>query len=352
MSNAKILEELAQDLDGSVKRAALHAEHAGCAFELRLSHGNSQLFQLSTQVPDISALRVTRPNAIDRLLGVRLPQLPMSTHDRRFDRAFVVQTRDTKVAAEVLSDEVRPAVRALFDTLTGLRLERGRLLAVGDRNALGKRPTTKDLRAMVEQLAVVARRIETVNARHTGPVHGRLGGTAITLVVLLSTAGLAGLIGSVVGYTRVAPIQQGLVAFWGLGAGAALLPVVFAGMAFLMRKRAAPQRQFAGLVLASLFALPAFTHGTLMWANALFDSGPQTTHTDLLADKTQNTDKNGNVQHFFWVEPEWATGYLMKFRTSATDWKRAEVGRSRMRVVSSPGRFGFEWIVSQQLMAE
>jgi hypothetical protein len=33
MSNSKVLKELAQDMDGKLKGAALHAEHAGCAFE-------------------------------------------------------------------------------------------------------------------------------------------------------------------------------------------------------------------------------------------------------------------------------------------------------------------------------
>ncbi len=111
------------------------------------------------------------------------------------------------------------------------------------------------------------------------------------------------------------------------------------------RSKPFPHRQLiAGLILG-LISISVLTYTAIATYNAKCDKGIISEHEALVVDKTIETSSKGNRSYYIHV-PSWGKRKKFEeFEVSNDGYSTITVGSTMMRILTKPGKFGFEWLV-------
>ncbi len=89
--------------------------------------------------------------------------------------------------------------------------------------------------------------------------------------------------------------------------------------------------------------------GSLAAVNALGDTAPTDERLVVVTDKRTSSGRRGNT--YYAVVPDWdQPGDQIEFKVSASEYWRLVLGRSKLQLLTGPGRYGIEWLQSQHVL--
>lgn len=118
-------------------------------------------------------------------------------------------------------------------------------------------------------------------------------------------------------------------------------------IALPLERRSSPRAKLAGIFLVSLFAFAPFCAAIATSLNGWFDTSAPTTHLARVVDRHTSLSEGGR-NYDIRVE-SWRKPAELEILHDVPRWmydKALPNGTTRIKVVTKPGRFGFEWIVS------
>lgn len=92
--------------------------------------------------------------------------------------------------------------------------------------------------------------------------------------------------------------------------------------------------------------------GSTTLINGLFDPGPLVERNQTIVDKRTHTSRNKNrttVTHYATVQSWEPAGGTIEFKVGSGEYGQIVPGKSKLHLVTGPGRMGFEWLKSQRV---
>ncbi|MDX1779154.1 MAG: hypothetical protein R3339_09765, partial [Thermodesulfobacteriota bacterium] len=113
----------------------------------------------------------------------------------------------------------------------------------------------------------------------------------------------------------------------------------------LIKGRSSSHRELIIILALSLVAFPGAGMGVGSFLNGWLDQSGSTSHEVLVMEKYTTSTKNGKNYHL--ILKSWRENrYSEKLRVSSSEYMRVKPDRTKMKVVTKPGHYGFEWVVS------
>jgi len=341
---------MARDGFGEVRRDVLTGTWGEDRVSVDLA-GSAGRSILSISCERTGGFTIRPRGRLDRLLEGRLPAIDFSTGDEPFDGAFVVETRNVDLTADVLDDaETRAAIAALRERgAAEIVLARTRVAAAVDRLALGVEPDRQRMFDVVDRLRVVKRSVEAATARHDGRMAGRdVMPLLISIGFLITSA--ASFLAARLAHGRY-PV---LAPFWvaTLSTAAALLPteVAAASLAVLLRRRTSPGSLVAHLPLGAGITLAFATDASVVFANGWLDRKPREVREVVIQEATEEDSPDGERYYAEVVDVVSGDGQR-RFRISREAHEKITPGETRLLVGLRQGALGLPWIEAVQLLA-
>lgn len=348
-ADAALIEQLSQRCGGELRKGTLSGEHEGVPFQLTFLP-KQQGFVVSVGCRIAGRVRVTRKGRLDRWMEGFVPAIRFRSRDARFDRDFNVHTRDLEFTTALLTRQPNRAVvrRLLERGVREVYVDAERVKATCGRKSLGAKPVAGDVLALVEELAALARCVDAFAASHEVRPVPKTDTTVVFAWIglgLMAVAGFVMVIAGGVEYTLVRPATFLLpCAIFGLPA---IAPVVVL-LAFAVQRRTSPYGLVRGLAALSVLAAPLLISGGMLLANGLFDDSPAEEHVVTVLDKSRR-EKDNKLRYHVGLEAWWPGGDERWLQISRATYDALVPGVSRMRVLTRPGRLGYEWIESYDL---
>ena len=113
----------------------------------------------------------------------------------------------------------------------------------------------------------------------------------------------------------------------------------------LIKGRSSSHRELIIILILSLVAFPGAGMGLGTFLNGWLDQSGSTSHEVLVMEKYTTSTKNGKNYHL--VLKSWRKNrYSEKLQVSSSEYARVKPDRTKMKVVTKPGYYGFEWVVA------
>jgi len=111
----------------------------------------------------------------------------------------------------------------------------------------------------------------------------------------------------------------------------------------LIKGRSTSHRELIIILILSLISFPGAGMGLGTFLNGWLDQSAATPHLAIVMKKYTTSSKNGKNYHV--VLKSWRENkYSESLRVSSSEYGRAKPDKTRMRIVTKPGHYGFEWI--------
>ena len=122
--------------------------------------------------------------------------------------------------------------------------------------------------------------------------------------------------------------------------------------AFVLRGTSTAHDVWAPLVIVGLLFHGLGSIGTTAAINGLADPGPLAERDLTIVDKRSHTSsgKNKKTTYYARVSSWEPGGGTLEFEVGLGEYNAIVPGRSKMHLVTGPGRLGFEWLKSQRVM--
>jgi len=117
--------------------------------------------------------------------------------------------------------------------------------------------------------------------------------------------------------------------------------------AYLLKGRSSTHRELIAMLVSGFLGFPFAVVSAESFLNAQLDEGAAAIHTTLAFKKEQGSSDAGFK--FVTVRSWRANGSTERLLVSQSAFDRVVEGQSAFRVVTKPGRYGFEWVVSSEL---
>ena len=112
----------------------------------------------------------------------------------------------------------------------------------------------------------------------------------------------------------------------------------------LIKGRSSSHRELIIILALSLVAFPGAGMGVGAFLNGWLDQSGSTSHVVLVMEKYTTSTKNGKNYHL--ILKSWRENrYSEKLQITSSEFMRVRPDRTKMKVVTKPGYYGFEWIV-------
>jgi len=318
-------------------------------------------FILQTDCSAGGAFHVTREGGVERFFKRMNVDSEVQTGDRDFDDGYYLITDDKDFTWQVLSDSrKRQAVEALFNlgfnvVTVDTDLVEAVIEPYDPQHALGD----NDRAAAAKWLQALAHHLP-VGGMSTAPAgfylspryrtHSLDGPRtprrvfAVVFPLLLEPAGIFMVLLGVFNYQPLDPWS--LVFKSLLPSGVMLLIYLRLAMTWL-RGRATSHRDMIMAFILALTAFPVAGAGAALFVNGYLDQSPALRHVQRVTDKYFTRSKDSI--NYYLVVDSWRGGGTEEIRVNEVSYREAQVGRSRITLVSHAGYFGYEWVKGYQL---
>ncbi|HEV8675898.1 MAG TPA: hypothetical protein VGX21_17815 [Methylomirabilota bacterium] len=332
----------------------LTASHEGTPFEFtcHCQREYSSTFVVRVRAPSSGRFTVRKEGTFDRLSKKIGYSRKILTGDPAFDDTFYIEADAPVFAAAVFrAAERRQTVRDLFGLGftslwhdgKALRAERSPFNPDRDIDPARVRGAVPHLARLASGLAELppAAKADTRPTRRVGRwiafgVPGTLLGVVLVYFLLVSYRLLDD--------TRYQPLDRAGF-FWASLRYIVPLLVAYVGFAaWLVRGRSSSHWEFYGIAFLSLGFLPTGSVLGLL-LNAWLDFAPATPHVAAVVDSYEVEGGAYGVRLESWRKP----GGVESVRVRYSVYRVATPKRIRMTVVTRPGRFGYEWVVSYEV---
>jgi len=275
------------------------------------------------------------------------------TGDAGFDRDYLVSTDRRDFTAGLLKDPaVRAAVRRCFELgYTALIHRKATLEAEWRPFRIGEDIERDHITQTVSLLRGIADKMPVLPRYRTLRPEPRLDRDVVAVSVLpaIPVALLfAGMVLCAVGALQYAPLDGGDMALY------SLLVSVPAALAFVVScfyfygDHHLRHRKMLLIMMVSLLAFPLFGAGLFITLNGALDTGRPAAHVVKVVREEAGAIGMAARYRVF-VESWRREGGEELLRVPARYYKEVLLNRTRLTVVTCPGRFGFEWIKSVRL---
>ena len=112
----------------------------------------------------------------------------------------------------------------------------------------------------------------------------------------------------------------------------------------LIKGRSCSHRELIIILVLSLVAFPGAGMGLGAFLNGWLDQSGSTSHVVLVMEKYTTSTKNGKNYHL--ALKSWRKNkYSESLRVSSGEYMRVKPDITKMKIVTKPGYYGFEWVV-------
>lgn len=327
-------------------------EWAGLKYSCRYTPGGrSSPSSLSVWLdcPSSGAFAVRKESAFDRVgKGMGLTR-EVQTGDGEFDDLFFIESNREAFAVSFFGEAVRrQAVRFLFRLGAARLRHNGKTMeAVWSPFAVRADTNPSFVNDAVSLLGILTKDLPAVPPPVPGAGGSRAGIFWTFAVAVLSE--LVGVLALVIGLVRYEPLDPGRLMLRSLAYSLPLLAAFCVAAAWLLRGRSTSHVHYLIALLLALIGFPLAGAGVEMWLNGALDAAPPMQHAALAVEKY--VSKSDDSLSYYVIVKSWRPG--RETEKLGVDWPfytKVEEGGSTLAVTTKPGRFGFEWLVSLELL--
>lgn len=307
-------------------------------------------FRISVPCRSAGSFTVAKETGFDRLFARFGLSNEIRTGDAGFDDSFYITTNTVAFTKAFLSmREKRSAIRAIHDAGFNRIGHDGKvLMATCSPFRLDKEVDAALIEAIVSHLAILAQRIPAT------PVFSSAGESnwklrrviAFAIPCLLYMIGITAFI---LGMMKFQPLDIWTVVLDSLRIGIPALALFLWIAVMLLKGRSTSHREWIIVFAMALIAFPGAAAGCEILLNGYLDRSEASTHVVKVIGKYESRSDKGTSYHA--VVESWRQRNSEKLKISSHDYPRLTPNRSEIAVTTSPGEFGFEWLVGYQLGA-
>ena len=311
-------------------------------------------FKISIECASPGSFRVQKETKFERFFKNIGISAEIETGDREFDFSFYITGSMPEFASDFFAaPEKREGVRKIFEQgFTRIELDgKGMTASWTPFQLNGSSQDAVDerlIKTLVSHLAVLAASMPDSSKYLTGPRDATWKAKRALAFGIPITLEMVGLPALALGFIKFKPLNMGQIVLDSLVYSVPLL-LVFLGLAVVLVKgRASSHRELIIVACLALFAFPLSGVGVETFCNGWLDSLEPSSHTVTVVDKyISKSDKSTN---YYLVLESWRDrSEVEKLSISSREYQSAEPRVSRVTIVTKPGRFGHEWIVSREL---
>ena len=336
-----------------VQGNAYEGELDGTAFRYWYVEGSRNTppsFHLSIAAPSGAEFRLTRESAAHRFFKRIGISVEVQTGDRTFDDAVYIQSDDPGLVRSAFAERRRreAAQRLLGLGYNRVLLNKGRLEA----QIHPFRDTTlvdsPRLETALRALGSIAEHLDQVlGGVRRAPNNSRTALRAVFYSLSIGSAvvGLAAFFRGSAEYPPLDRFELFLASLkYGLGGYA-----IYALLAFSrLRGSSSSHVHLLTNLTVGLFGLPALAVGLLTLLNGQLDQGPRSEHLVTVQGKRHSHSRDSDTYYIKFAS--WRAGHRQdEIGVGHGFYNRVEPGKSRVRLVTAPGRYGYEWVEDYRL---
>ena len=276
----------------------------------------------------------------------------IETNDIEFDRKFFIQTEFPSFSYKLLSlQNVRKAIQSIFSFgFTEVTFKKNQIIA-------RVRPLKKDFSTssqMVENIATELKFIsEEIEKISINPIPEQVKNQFWRYVVYIKTAliSIASITFLIIGIVKFRPFDGGTIFLHSLSFSLVCF-VLFSYFAMIFLKgRSNSHHELIVIWIISLFSFIILGFGVMTTLNGALDKSNENEIETILLRKYYTKSKNSYT--YYAVVESWRKGKVeQKIRVSRSFYKKLEKEKSRILIITKPGKFDFEWMVGYQLLDE
>ncbi len=274
----------------------------------------------------------------------------IQTGDVQFDEEFYIRTNSVDfTTAYFFLPQKREAVKDLF------RLGFNKLKHDGKILEMTMQPFDSPESRNPTFIPEVVRRIKILGENiPEGYPENLIGGMShwkVKRTVVFSVMGIVlavGIVGSIVGTFLYLPLDDGDILLFSLKYSMSWFAIFLVLAVIFLKGRSSSHTELMGVFFLGLLGFVFAGNGLLVLANGYFDTAPESYHDSVVVDK-YITDSRDSTNYHIRVK-SWREGKSSEtLSVLKGEYDRAAVGKTIVHVVTKPGKYGFEWLVRQNL---
>jgi hypothetical protein len=328
-------------------------EHDGTAYEVYYFAGGKNappLLTLSVPCPSEGRFKITKESGFDRFFKRHGITNEVQTFDKSFDDDYFIQSDTLDFVRQFFQPpEKRQAVRAVFELGYTLVEHDGKVMKITFSPFRPKDDLPPEfVTGAVAQLRELATNIPVVPPT-PAPDMGAWKTKRVVAFAVPIFGDLIGLPLIILGFVLYPPLDGFSIFLDSLKYSLPLL-LIFLWLAVkLIRGRSTSHHELIAVGVLALIGFPLAGMGLETFLNGRLDSSQPSSHTVVVIDKyisRSNKSKDYNL-----VLESWRTGRQSEtLEVSSRDYERVVLTQTEVQIETKPGRFGFEWRVSYEIL--
>ena len=307
-------------------------------------------YKIKIDCPSSGSFRISRETGFDRFFKALGIAKEIQTGNKEFDNKFFIKTDAVNFTRMFfMSTDKSRAISDVFKYGFTQVEHDGKTMAAVFSPVRFKNPLDDTLiQEIVTRLTVLAQNIHEQSGES---IHHVNQGWKVKRVVAFAIPGFLYIVGIpafLFGLLNYAPLDK-----WTLFLST-LKYSVPSFLAFLIlalkliKGRSTSHRELIIILAISIVSFPFAGMGLGTFLNGWLDKSDPTTHAARIMDKYTTSSKNGD--NYYLVLESWREKkHSESVSVSSRDYARAKPNKSKMRVLTKPGYYDFEWIISTKL---
>lgn len=346
----RILSQLSEAVGAMRSGNVMTATHDGTPYRFRYFAGSKNspsYFLINIDCPSSGEFEIAEESSMDRFFKKIGISSEIQTGDPEFDGDFYILADSFEFAYPIFSlPEKRQAVREVFDLgFNSIKHDGKTIEARWSPFQLDEDFDPSIITETVSQLVILSKNMPALpqSMMFLGrPKWKAKKAAAFALPIIFIVAGIASL---VIGLAWFEPLDATKIFLDSLRYSLPLLVFSLWLAVQLIRGRSGSHHELIWIVILSLVAFPLAGFGLETLFNGWLDFSPAATHSVRVTDKYTTRSKN-STNYYLLLDSWRKRGEAEKLKISVSLYRQIVPKRTIMKVVTKPGRYGFEWLVT------
>lgn len=302
-------------------------------------------YKIKIECPSSGFFRIARETGFDRFFKSLGIANEIQSGDKDFDNKFFIETDAVNFTRTYfMSSEKRRAVDSILDHGFTKVEHDGKTMTAICSPVQFKKPLDKTvIQKVVSSLTLLAQNInahpcEDIDQVNKGWKAKRI--VAFTIPVMLFIIGIATFFIGLIAYT---PLDKWELFLTTLKYSVPSFLFFLIVAVKLIKGRSTSHRELIIILILSLISFPGAGMGLGTFLNGWLDKSDATPHIAIVMERYTTSSKNGKNYHVAlksWRENR----YSESLQVSSSEYALAKPDKTRMKIVTKPGHYGFEWI--------
>lgn len=347
----KILSDLSEAVGALESGTVFTATHEGTEYRFRYFAGSKNspsYFLINIDCPSSGEFEITEESSMDRFFKKIGISSEIQTGDPEFDGNFYILADSFEFAYPIFSlPQKRQAVREIFALgFDSVKHDGKTIEAKWSPFQLDEDLDHSIITETVSQLMILSKNMPAVPQSMMFLGRPKWKAKRVAAFAVPSVPFVMGISSLIIGSHWFPPLDSGSLLLDSLRYSVPLLVFSLWLAVRLIKGRSGSHKELIGIVILSLIAFPLSGFGMEMTLNGYLDMEAPSSHSVRVVHKYLTRSKKKTHSHVL-LESWRRRGETEKLEIPFLLYRQISPGKTVMEVVIKPGRFGFEWLVSQ-----